>query len=111
MASSLLHTEVVRDDERVAVLRVAGEIDLASAPDLADALRAFGMDSPQTVHLDFGGVTFLDSSGISVLVESRRRLDEAGGGLVLHRVSPAILRVLQISGVDGLFSLDPAAPE
>jgi anti-anti-sigma factor len=109
-----LQADLERDDELSAVLRVAGEIDLATAPILAAALDDVapegGIAGGKVVRVDMGEVTFLDSSGISVLVESRSRLADAGGHLVLHRTSSQIQRVLEISGLGVLFELESDAP-
>jgi anti-anti-sigma factor len=110
MPEPALHAEVVRDDDLAVILTVSGEIDLATAPSLAAALDEIEAASGRSVHLDLAEVTFLDSSGISVLVNCRRRLEDAGGGLVLHRATPTVRRVLEISGLGAVFELRPDAP-
>jgi anti-anti-sigma factor len=47
-------------------------------------------------------VEFIDSSGLGVLVGSLRRLREDGGDLVLRAASPAVTRILELTGLDGL---------
>jgi anti-anti-sigma factor len=110
MPDPTLRAEVVRDDGRAVVLALSGEIDLASAPSLAAALDGIEAGSGRSVHLDLADVTFLDSSGISVLVESRARLEAGGGSFVLHRATPTVRRVLEIAGIETLFELRPEAP-
>ena len=56
-----------------------------------------------------GGVTFLDSSGISVLVDAQQRLQDASSKLVLHGVGDQIKRVLEISGLGSFFELSDQA--
>jgi anti-sigma B factor antagonist len=87
------------DGATVAV--VNGELDLATAPKLRTALA----DATGSVRLDLGGVTFLDSSAISVLVETHQRLDGASGRLVLHNLSDQTRRVLEIAGLEDFFEL------
>jgi anti-sigma B factor antagonist len=87
------------------VMTVRGEVDLASAPKLAAALSEL-MDRGHThVALDLGAVEFIDSSGLGVLVGSLRRLREQGGDLVLQSASPAVTRILELTGLDGLLPL------
>jgi anti-sigma B factor antagonist len=102
--------EVVRDEQPTAVVSVTGEVDLATAPELGAALDRVGQGSERQVHLDLERVTFLDSSGISVLVETQRRLASGGGRLVLHRATGPIVRVLEISGLGSFFELSEHAP-
>jgi anti-sigma B factor antagonist len=102
--------DVTEDDESTLV-RVTGEIDLATSPQLREALdRAIG-DGVALVRLDMTGVTFLDSSGISVLVDAQQRLQDDSARLVLHGVGDRIKRVLEISGLGSFFELSdqPAA--
>ena len=54
------------------------------------------------VAIDLGSVEFIDSSGLGVLVGSLRRLREDGGDLVLRAASPAVTRILELTGLDGL---------
>jgi anti-anti-sigma factor len=78
-----------------------GELDMATAGDLAEALRETGTDEP--VHLDFSGISFMDSSGLRVILEAAA--ERNGGGLVILHPAPQVQRVLDISipgGTPGL---------
>jgi anti-sigma B factor antagonist len=81
-----------------AVLRIEGELDMATAPELEEALLEAGFE--QRLVIDLTGCTFLDSSAVRMLVASARDSDAAGGSLALVTPDAGILRVLQISGVD-----------
>jgi len=82
-----------------AVLSVAGDIDLETATQLADAaLAATQQESPHLV-LDLGKVTFMDSSGLKVLITTQRRTELAGGSLSLVDVPRNVLRVLTVTGL------------
>jgi len=95
----------VTEDHAVMLVRVAGDVDLATSPQLRDALdRAIASATP-LVRLDMTAVTFLDSSGISVLVDTQQRLQEASARLVLHGVGDHVKRVLEISGLGSFFEL------
>ena len=81
---------------------VAGEIDAHTAPALADAVA----DLPAgDVTIDVAGVTFLDSSGLRVLVELAARVRQAGGELVLVSPTAAVRRVVEISGLQDHLTL------
>lgn len=77
-------------------LRAVGEIDAHTAPTLAAAIDA----AAPTVRLDLSGVEFVDSSGLRVLIDAHQRMQEAGGSLTIATPSPAVKRLLEISGVD-----------
>ena len=91
------------------LVRVTGDVDLATSPQLRAALDEAIGASPDAVRLDMGGVTFLDSSGISVLVDAQQRLQDASSKLVLHGVGDQIKRVLEISGLGSFFELSDQA--
>ncbi|HZN22259.1 MAG TPA: STAS domain-containing protein [Gaiellaceae bacterium] len=81
-----------------AVLRVEGDLDMATAPTLEDELADAGF--AKRLVLDLSQCTFLDSSAVRVLVSSVRDSEAAGGSLALVVTDPGILRVLEISGID-----------
>ncbi|MGY5012817.1 STAS domain-containing protein [Streptomyces sp. 900105755] len=81
------------------VLTVAGEIDHQTGDILAQALDASGAPRSRVV-LDLEQVTFMDSSGINILITAHRTLTEAGGWLRLAQPCPAVQRVLQLVGID-----------
>jgi len=101
----------VTEDDEFTLVRVAGEVDLATSPQLREALERAISDGVPLVRLDMTGVTFLDSSGISVLVDAQQRLHDIPARLVLHGVGDRIKRVLEISGLGSFFELSdqPAA--
>lgn len=69
-----------------AVVALRGELDLATSPQLRTALvELIGQPSVRCVVVDMGGVTFIDSTGVHVLVEAARRLRRCGGDLTAER--------------------------
>jgi anti-anti-sigma factor len=83
-------------------IELEGELDMATAPDLAQLLRESGSASGP-VLLDFSKVPFMDSSGLRVILEAAAERD--GNGLVILHPTPQVQRVLDISipgGTPGL---------
>ena len=77
---------------------LSGEIDAHTAPRLDDRLTPLpgaGTD----VSIDLAGVEFIDSSGLRVLIAAHRRAAEAGRRVVLARPCPAVVRLIEISGL------------
>lgn len=85
-------------DGGATVVRVAGELDLATSSELDDALE--GADLAGRVVVDLSGCTFLDSSALRVLVQGARAAEAAGGAIALVTNDPGILRVLEIATTD-----------
>jgi anti-anti-sigma factor len=78
---------------------IAGEIDAHSAPALAAAMS----DLPDVAQLvaDFSGVSFMDSSGLRVLVDAAMLATNAGKTFAISHPQAAIKRVVEISGLSG----------
>jgi anti-anti-sigma factor len=91
----------VRAEEREAgvVVVASGEIDLWSAPEVKAALAGFGAPR-QPVVLDLRGVTFMDSSGLGLIVESNQRARKHGYrfGVAIGGASD-VHRILEMSGL------------
>ncbi|MBG0826637.1 STAS domain-containing protein [Planomonospora sp. ID67723] len=95
------------------VCRVTGEVDVFTAPALrAHLLAALGKPG-RGVLLDLSAVTFMDASGLGVLVFVKRMLEAQEGTLRLLAPSAAVRRLLKAGGLAGQFpvSLDMAAAE
>lgn len=91
------------------VLRLVGELDVAAAPPVREALMAAIDSGSRHVVVDCSALDFLDSSGLGVLVAARTRARGAGGSLLLTGVQPPLERLLAVTGVDRLFRLEPPA--
>ncbi len=88
---------------RATVVRVDGDLDMATCPELVEALgRA---DAGTRIVIDLSGCTFLDSSAVRVLVSTARAAESDGGDVVLVTKDPGILRVLQIASVATMFQI------
>jgi anti-sigma B factor antagonist len=90
----------------ISVVRAAGEIDIVTAPKLRDCLAEIP-DGTRTVIVDLSDVSFLDSTGLSVLVAGWKRFsnDDEQAELRLVVVRPVIQRVLDVTGLSKVFSV------
>lgn len=78
-------------------LRVTGELDLAVAPQLEEAIdRAEGCEQ---ILVNLRDCEFIDSTGIAVVVNAHHRLQDQGRYLALYGAVEQVLRVLSISGL------------
>lgn len=88
------------NDDHVVV--ATGDIDVATAPQLSEALRVvIGRGHPQVV-LDLAGVDFMDSQGVRVIVRAHKQLERTGGALVVRGPQAQTRSVLEVTGLSHL---------
>jgi anti-sigma B factor antagonist len=94
------------------IMSLGGEIDLYTAPRLhGELVSVLSGDNPVQVIVDMSGVEFCDSTGMNVLLAAHRKAREQGGDLELAAPRPAIRKILQVTGLESVFTVhdDPAA--
>lgn len=91
----------VRTEQRgdVVVVAVAGELDMATAPQLQDQITDLLEKGHIRLVFDLSGLSFCDSTGLSVFVRTRNTCDEAGGVVRLAAPRRGVLRILEVSGL------------
>ncbi|WP_329611676.1 STAS domain-containing protein [Kitasatospora herbaricolor] len=94
------------------VVQATGELDLDGAPVLHAALRRALTTGPpgSDLVIDLAGVTFCDSSGLNALLRARIETGRSGLNLHLARPAHAVARLLEITGADKVFPIDPGIP-
>ncbi|HEY9557775.1 MAG TPA: STAS domain-containing protein [Acidimicrobiales bacterium] len=80
-------------------VRVRGELDMSTAPELSAALVKAGEGASGPIKLDLSGVTFLDSSAIGALISAGQELSASGRSLHIGKRSAIVSRVLEITGL------------
>jgi anti-sigma B factor antagonist len=92
-------------DARTAVIAVEGEIHVSTAPEFSGVLAASLERGHTQLVLDLSGVMFIDSTGLSVLLNALRRLTRAGGAMALVCSNPTVLRLFEITRLDTTFDI------
>ena len=88
---------------------LTGEIDHHRAKDYIRAIAAkIEAYTPEVCVLDFRDVTFVDSSGIAVVINALRAMTQIEGRLLLTGIAPQPLRVFRASGIDKLVEIKEA---
>lgn len=111
MDAASLEIDHARDGDR-AVITLAGELDLATAPELETALAEAldGGDRPAQLVVDLRALGFMDSTGLRVLLVTHARAAEEGWDFALVRGSEAVQRVFEITRMsERLTFVDPPA--
>ena len=89
-------------DKRLTIL-LSGEIDHHAARQTMEAISAkIDVYLPRRCVLDFGGVSFMDSSGIAIVIHSLRAMEEREGELWLANIPPQPMKVLRAAGIEKL---------
>jgi anti-sigma B factor antagonist len=105
----MLEVDVVRG---VPVVTAPEEVDLTNVPGLRAALLEAAADGSPALVVDMTRTRFCDSAGLRVLVDAHKRAVAEGGAVVLAVPAAAVLRILEITGIDQVIlsfaSLDEA---
>ena len=88
------------------LLALVGEIDLATSHLLVEGIEASIERGAHVVVLDFTGVTFVNSTGLGVMVAATKRLRGTGGDLVLRHFRGIPASVLATTGLDHFFTIE-----
>lgn len=93
------------------VLRVSGDVDLFSAPQLRSAVYEMIESGQSQIGIDLSRVAFLDSTGLGVLVGALKRVKEQNGSMVLLSPQKSVRRVLNVTGLDRIFTVEDQLDE
>lgn len=94
-------------EPQLAVVEAIGEVDLASVPRLREEISEHIVAGRTNLLVDLQAVTYLDSTGLGVLVGASKAVQAAGGSLRLVCDNPRLLRLLRITGLDKAFAVHP----
>ena len=87
------------------VVDIAGEIDIFTAPDVRRAGLEGITDGATRVILDLSRTTFLDSTGLGVIIGLSKRVRPSGGDVVIVNVDEGIARTFEITGLNEIFTI------
>jgi anti-sigma B factor antagonist len=91
---------------------LSGELDHATAPELREPLESAIDAGARSLLVDLSDCSFIDSTGLSVLVHARSRLlDDSDGRLEICCPDPQVRRLLEITGVDRAFGVHQTRDE
>lgn len=97
--------KLLQDKHLTVALR--GEIDHHSAKDIMRVLgNKIDLYLPRVCVLDFREVTFMDSSGIAIVISCVRRMRQLRGEVILRSVPPQPMKVLKASGIERIATLE-----
>lgn len=92
-----------RNENGWAVLEVQGEVDLYTSSQLRDAILRLTEEGENRIVIDLTNVSFMDSSGLGILVAALKRARERGGEVALVFGEGSVQKILGITGLDKVF--------
>ncbi|MCR4795014.1 MULTISPECIES: STAS domain-containing protein [Ruminococcus] len=96
----------IKSENGAAIATLSGEIDHHNAKELRAELDRFIVSAqPRQLAIDFGGITFMDSSGIGLIMGRSKLMKECGGALEVLNPQPYIRRVLKLSGIERIVKI------
>ena len=90
----------VREEDGTVHMALSGEVDFGNVAELRAAILRQANGEPRNLVIDLSGVTFLDSMGLSVLIQGKRSVEGSGGQLAIVNAGDRVRHVLQLAGVD-----------
>jgi anti-sigma B factor antagonist len=105
---ALFAIEVSSAEGEVSVVVLRGELDFDEAPTFGRVLDELRADGVRKVAVDLSDLTFIDSSGISVLVGAARAAAAEQGTLVVAAPTPHVQRVFDIVNLSELVAVEPS---
>lgn len=101
----------IEEDQGVAVTRLEGRLDAASAPVLERKLVEQVENGKLKILLDFAKVDYLSSAGMRLLLSMTKRLKGEGGGLHCCSVSEEVMEIIKMAGFERIIQIFPTEAE
>ena len=95
----------ITEEGNIATVHLDGEIDMDKTDEVKGAIFPV-IDSGKNVALNLSNVQYMDSSGISVLIESHQKALEKGTKLVIKDVSKSVLKVIMMAKLEQILNLE-----
>ena len=96
----------IKNDKGRAVALISGEIDHHNASAARSEIDHYIVTAlPKELAIDLGGITFMDSSGIGLILGRSKLMKECGGRLEIRNAQPYIKRVLKLAGIERIVKI------
>ena len=95
--------EIKEDD--ILIINVNGDVDLENSDSLREQVSA-ALESNSAVSVNMSEVSYIDSSGIAALIESRQKAEEANKSFKIQKPSEAVISVLKMAKLDTFFVIE-----
>lgn len=89
------------------ILPLEGEIDLHVSPQVASSLASIVAAKPLRVVVDLSKVTYIDSSGLAVLIEAMQNVEDYGGKFAIAGLQDKVRPIFEVARLDQVFTIFP----
>ena len=89
------------------ILALEGEIDLHRSPQVKETIEPLVVQKVQRILVDFSQVTYIDSSGLAVMIETLQRIQAYGGKFAMFGLRDSVRAIFEIARLDQIFSIFP----
>lgn len=97
---------IISTQQRVTAF-LEGEIDHHTAAALRMEIdEAVQLNKPKTLKLDFSDVSFMDSSGIGLVMGRVRTIQPLGGKVIVSNLSPQVYKIMQLAGIEKIAKIN-----
>ncbi len=100
-----LMTYQVKEENNISTVFLNGEIDMDVTDKAKDVILPL-IEAGKEVHINLKDVEYMDSSGISVLIESHQKAMELGTKVTLKEISKSVLKVIMMAKLEQILNLD-----
>ena len=98
-------TYQVKEENNISTVYLNGEIDMDVTDKAKDVILPL-IEAGKEVHINLKNVEYMDSSGISVLIESHQKAMELGTKVTLKEISKSVLKVIMMAKLEQILNLD-----
>ena len=102
---------MLREADNVTVLSLKGRLDLATGSALKEEIKKLFEKEKNTVHLNLGGVEFVNSSGLGALVSIMKEIRLRKGRLTLSNLAAYVQEIFEITQLSHIFEIYQTEPE
>ena len=95
----------VKEEGNISTVYLNGEIDMDVTEKAKEVILPL-VEAKKEVHLNLKDVQYMDSSGISVLIESHQKAEEVGTKVTLKEISKSVLKVIMMAKLEQILNLD-----
>lgn len=92
-------------EEKVAVLKIDGEVDMFSSPQARNAIMELVKRRVPRVIVELSGVSYMDSSGVATLIEGLQLCQKYNGTLVVAGLRDNVREVFELTRLDKIFQI------
>ncbi len=99
--------EIEKDDNGFVLVRIEGEVDMHTSPDVRNALLPFFKPGIAGIVVDLSGVKYMDSSGIATMIEGLQWSTNGGGRFVLAGMTETVMDIFELTNLNNVFEFSP----